>query len=61
MSARRGFTLAELLVTLLIMGIVGTAVTKLFVSQSRFNDQQAQLRRARFVSRTAWYRRPPAR
>ena len=53
MSARRGFTLAELLVTLLIMGIVGTAVTKLFVSQSRFYDQQTQLRRARFVSRTA--------
>ena len=53
MSARGGFTLADLLVTLLVMGIVGTAVTKLFVSQSRFYDQQTQLRRARFVSRTA--------
>lgn len=53
MSARRGFTLAELMVTMVIMGIVGIAVTKLFVSQSRFYDQETQLRRARFVSRTA--------
>jgi prepilin-type N-terminal cleavage/methylation domain-containing protein len=53
MIARRGFTLTELLVGMLIMGIVGVAITKLFVSQSRFYDLQAQLRRARFVSRTA--------
>src|SRR5437879_13294609 len=35
------------------MRMVGTAVTNVFVSQSRFDDQQTQLRRARFVSRTA--------
>jgi prepilin-type N-terminal cleavage/methylation domain-containing protein len=52
-SARRGFTLAELLVGMVIMGIIGAAVTKLFLSQSRFYDQQSQMRRARFVSRTA--------
>jgi prepilin-type N-terminal cleavage/methylation domain-containing protein len=53
MIARRGFTLTELLIGMLIMGIVGAAITRLFVSQSRFYDLQAQLRRARFVSRTA--------
>jgi prepilin-type N-terminal cleavage/methylation domain-containing protein len=56
MIARRGeggFTLPELLVALVIMGIIGVALTRLFVSQSRFYDLQAQLRRARFVSRTA--------
>ncbi len=53
MSARRGFTLIELLVTILIIGIVGGAITRLLLSQARFYDQEAQLRRARFVSRTA--------
>jgi prepilin-type N-terminal cleavage/methylation domain-containing protein len=53
MNVRRGFTLAELLVTMVVMAIVGTAIMKLFVSQSRFYDQQTQLRRARFVTRTA--------
>jgi prepilin-type N-terminal cleavage/methylation domain-containing protein len=53
MSGRRGFTLVELLVGMVILGIIGAALTGLFVSQSRFYDQQAQLRRARFVSRTA--------
>lgn len=53
MRARRGFTLAELLVTMVIMGIVGLAATKLFLSHTRFYDLQTQMRRARFVSRTA--------
>ena len=53
MSARRGFTLVELLVSMLILGIIGAALTKLFVSQSRLYDQQTQLRQARFVSRAA--------
>ena len=53
MSARRGFTLAELLVSMLILGIIGAALTKLFVSQSRLYDQQTRLRQARFVSRAA--------
>jgi prepilin-type N-terminal cleavage/methylation domain-containing protein len=52
-SARRGFTLAELLVGMVILGIIGAALSRLFLSQSRFYDLQAQLRRARFVSRTA--------
>ena len=40
MSARRGFTLSELLVTILIIGIVGGAITRLLLSQTRFYDQR---------------------
>ena len=36
MRGRSGFTLAELLVGMVIFGVVGVALTKLFVSQSRF-------------------------
>jgi prepilin-type N-terminal cleavage/methylation domain-containing protein len=53
MTGRRGFTLTELMVGLVIVGIIGGALTRLLVSQSRFYDQQTQLRRARFLSRTA--------
>jgi prepilin-type N-terminal cleavage/methylation domain-containing protein len=53
MTTRRGFTLAELLVGMVIMGIIGVALSTLIVSQSRFYDNQAQRRRARFVSRAA--------
>jgi prepilin-type N-terminal cleavage/methylation domain-containing protein len=53
MNARRGFTLVELLIGMIILGIIGAALTKLFLSQSRFFDQQTQLRRARLVSRMA--------
>lgn len=52
MTGRRGFTLTELMVGLVIMGIIGGALTKLLISQSRFYDQQTQTRRARFLSRT---------
>ena len=53
MNRRSGFTLTELLVGMVIFGMVGVAITKLFVSQSRFFDGQTQMRRARFVTRTA--------
>ncbi len=53
MSARRGFTLAELLVGMVILAVIGVALSTLILSQSRFYDNQAQRRRARFVSRAA--------
>lgn len=54
MTARpKGFTIVELLVGMVILGIIGAALSRLFLSQSRFFDQEAQLRRARFVARTA--------
>src|SRR5205085_12150758 len=53
MTVRRGFTLAELVVGMVVLGVLGGALTRLFLSQSRFYDQQAQLRRARMVSRMA--------
>lgn len=53
MRARRGFTLTEILASVIIMGIVGAAITGMFLSQSRFYDQAGQSRRARYVARTA--------
>jgi len=53
MSTRRGFTLVELLVGLVVLGTIGAALSRLFLSQARFYDLEAQLRRARFVARAA--------
>ncbi len=38
MSTRRGFTLVELLVGLVVLGIIGAALSRLFLSQARFYD-----------------------
>ena len=52
MRNRRGTTLTELLVVMVIMGVLGAAMTGLMVSQSRFfNDQEGQAN-ARRVART---------
>jgi prepilin-type N-terminal cleavage/methylation domain-containing protein len=48
---RRGFSLAEVLVGLVILGIVSVLFTRLIVSQARFFDRQAQSNAARNVSR----------
>jgi prepilin-type N-terminal cleavage/methylation domain-containing protein len=53
MKSRRGFTLAEMLVTMVVMGIVGSALAGLFASQSRFYDHAGQSQRARYVAQTA--------
>jgi prepilin-type N-terminal cleavage/methylation domain-containing protein len=53
MTNRRGFTLAELIVGMVVLGVIGAALTRLFLSQARFYDQEGQLRRARLVSRMA--------
>ncbi len=50
---RRGFTLVEMLVTLVILGIVGGALVKLITVQARFSQSQMALRSARNVSRDA--------
>ena len=46
----RGFTLTELLVALVIMGVLGIAITKLLTSQGRYYDHETNLRQARRVS-----------
>lgn len=51
--ARAGFSLAELLIALLLTAIVGGAVTGVFVTQTRFFAQQEKEGQARAVSRSA--------
>lgn len=48
---RHGFSLAELMVALVIAGIIGVALTRLVVSQSRFVSSQDGMMRARAVAR----------
>ncbi len=50
---RRGLTLVELLVTMVIVAIVGAAFTRIMIYQSRFFDAQNNQREARSVSRGA--------
>ena len=50
---RRGFTLVEMLTTLVILGIIGGALVKLIMVQARFSQTQMALRSARNVSRSA--------
>jgi prepilin-type N-terminal cleavage/methylation domain-containing protein len=49
--ARQGFTLVELLISLVVTAIVGAALVKMVLSQARFMDQQEAWRGARSVSR----------
>jgi prepilin-type N-terminal cleavage/methylation domain-containing protein len=49
--ARRGFTLVELLISLIVTAIIGAALVRMVVSQARFMDQQEAWREARSVSR----------
>lgn len=51
--AARGFTLAEILVSLSVLSILGLAFTRLLLTQGRFSDQQAAYRSARAVSRAS--------
>jgi prepilin-type N-terminal cleavage/methylation domain-containing protein len=52
-SRRGGFTLVELMIALVLSAVVGAAVTGVFVSQSRFYDEQEKITAARAVSRAA--------
>ena len=49
---RAGFGLAEILVALVLMGIVGLGLTKTFIAQTRFADMQQKRRMARSVARS---------
>lgn len=53
MRIRRGFTLVELLIVMVISAVVGTALVRLFVSQGRFFDRQTTSRESRSVARGA--------
>ena len=50
--ARQGFTLVELLISLIITAIIGAALLRMMVGQARFMDQQEASRSARSVSRS---------
>ena len=50
--ARQGFTLVELLVTLIVAAIVGAALLRLMMGQARFMDQEEASRSARSVARS---------
>jgi len=49
--ARRGFTLVELLISMIVSAIIGSALVSMVLSQARFMDQQEAWREARSVSR----------
>lgn len=50
---RRGFSLAELLVAMVIAGIIGLALTRLVISQARFVSIQDGMMEARGTARAA--------
>ena len=50
-TARRGFTLIELMISLIVTAIVGGALVRMVTSQARFMDQQQAWRGARSVAR----------
>lgn len=49
----RGFTLTEVMISLIISGIIGAAFTKLLASQNRFFDHETNLRGSRTIARAA--------
>jgi hypothetical protein len=51
LRARAGVGLIELLIALIVMGIIGVAMLKVFISQTRFSDQESKLSAARAVTR----------
>lgn len=53
MSVRRGFSLAEMVVALLLAGIIGLALARLVISQARFVAGQDGMLQARSAARAA--------
>lgn len=50
-SKQRAFTLAELIVAMTVLAVLGVAFTKLLLTEGRFSDQQNAARGARSVAR----------
>lgn len=49
---RAGFTLVELLISMILIAIIGTALVRMTLSEARFMDQQEAWRSARSVGRS---------
>jgi prepilin-type N-terminal cleavage/methylation domain-containing protein len=52
-TRRAGFSLVELLIGMVVLGVIGTAIGRLMMSQSRYFNRQEATRDARAVSRGA--------
>jgi prepilin-type N-terminal cleavage/methylation domain-containing protein len=52
-TSRPGYSLPELLVALVIVGVVASGMTRLIVNQTRFYDAQTNIQTARTISRNA--------
>jgi len=53
MTRRRGFTLAEIMIAMILLGLVGVGITRLLMSQTRFFARATGARDARSVARNA--------
>lgn len=53
MRRRRGFTLPEVLVSIVLLGMLGVTIARLMVAQTRFFARSTGMRDARAVSRNA--------
>jgi prepilin-type N-terminal cleavage/methylation domain-containing protein len=52
-SFRRGFTLVEMLISMIVLAIVGAGLVQMVMSQGRFMDHQEASRSSRAVSRVS--------
>jgi prepilin-type N-terminal cleavage/methylation domain-containing protein len=53
LSNRRGFSLVELLVSMVLIGVIATAMTRMILMQGRFYDKETARRSARSVGRNS--------
>lgn len=53
LSTRRGFTLVELMVTMVLLGVLGAVFTRVIIQQGRFYDRENARRNARAVARNS--------
>jgi prepilin-type N-terminal cleavage/methylation domain-containing protein len=53
MRNRRGFSLAEVMIAIVVVSVIAGAMTKVLLNQNRFFDQQQNLRTARSIARNS--------